>query len=292
MSGGLITLPSAPVAPPPGPAGSPGKYRPPGLAFNRELYAVLAIAQRDVVKLRRDHWRLAVSLVFPVMLVVGLGYVLEPNTGEASSADALGLAFSGVLAATLFQSAAAGMVSIVEDRENDFARQLFVAPIARLSLVSGKVAGEVLVALVEGTLLVGLALVFGVHAAPLQLLFLVGPCVACCVLGAAFGLATVAALPNQRSAMQVFQFLIIPQYVLSGLLVPRHNLPAALSALAWAMPMRYAVDLVRSAYYAGNPHYASVVTLSPVWDSAVLLALCAGFMLAGATIFQHRERRK
>ncbi len=79
----------------------------------------------------------------------------------------------------------------------------------------------------EGNLLIGVALVFGVHAAPLQLLVLVGPCVACCLLGAAFGLATVAALPNQRSAMQVFQFLIIPQYVLSGVLVPRHNLPGA-----------------------------------------------------------------
>ncbi len=39
------------------------------------------------------------------------------------------VAFTGVLAASLFQSAAAGMISIAEDRENDFARELFVTPV-------------------------------------------------------------------------------------------------------------------------------------------------------------------
>ncbi len=71
------------------------------------------------------------------------------------------------------------------------------------------------------------ALAFGVRIWPSQLALPLGPCLACCLLGGAFGLATTAVLPNQRSAMQIFQFLIIPRYVLGGVLVPLRNFPPA-----------------------------------------------------------------
>jgi ABC-2 type transport system permease protein len=258
--------------------------------WRHQLNALAAIAGRDLTKLLRDRLRLAVSLVIPVMLVVGLGNVLGPTIGRASGLDELEVAFSGVLAATLFQSAAAGMVSVVEDREADFARQLFVAPVARLSLLAGKVAGETCVALAQGVLLVVFALAFGVHAGPARLGLLLGPAVACCLLGAAFGLATVAALPSQRSAMQVFQFLIIPQYVLGGVLVPLHGVAPAVGALAWAMPLHYGVDLLQAAYYAGNPAYHSVVALGPAPDGAALAALTVALLAAGTALFVHRER--
>ena len=95
-----------------------------------------------MIKLLRDRPRLAVNLAFPVLLIGGLGAVLQPTVGRVTGLNAVTLAFTGVLAASLFQSAAAGMISIVEDRENDFSRELFVAPVPRLTLVAGKVAGE------------------------------------------------------------------------------------------------------------------------------------------------------
>jgi ABC-2 type transport system permease protein len=101
-----------------------------------ELSAVLAIAQRDVIKLVRDRPRLAVNLAFPILLVAGLGNVLQATVGQVTGVDAVTLAFTGVLAATLFQSAAAGMISIVEDRENDFSRALFIAPVSRFTLAT------------------------------------------------------------------------------------------------------------------------------------------------------------
>ena len=85
------------------------------------------------------------------------------------------LAFTGVLAASLFQSAAAGMISIVEDRENDFSRELFVTPVARLTLVAGKVAGETLVALCQGIFITLAAVAFGVRMSPGQLAMLLAP---------------------------------------------------------------------------------------------------------------------
>ena len=257
-----------------------------------ELSALVAIAQRDVIKLARDRTRLAVNLAFPVILIAGLGSVLQPTVGRVTGLDAVTLAFTGVLAATLFQSAAAGMVSIVEDRETDFSRELFVTPVSRLTLVGGKIMGESLVAWCQGGCVVVFAALFGVGVAPGQLVRMVGPCVACSLLGGAFGLAAVAAVPNQRAAMQFFQFLIIPQYVLAGVLVPVHGLPEHLNVISWAMPMRYGVELTRAAYYAGSIHYAQVVGVGPVVDGLVIAGLFVTLLAAGTALFEYRERAR
>jgi ABC-2 type transport system permease protein len=257
-----------------------------------ECWAVLAIAQRDVIKLLRDRPRLAVNLAFPILLVAGLGAILQSTVGKVTGLSAVALAFSGVLAATLFQSTAAGMISVAEDRETDFSRTMFVTPVTRLTLVSGKIAGESLVALCQGACVTVFAVAAGVRMSGGQLAALLLPCLACCLLGGAFGLATVAALPNQRSAMEIFQFLIIPQYVLGGVLVPLHDVPGYLNVLAYAMPLRYAVDLMRAAFYHGMPGYREVVSGGPVLDVAVIGGLVVVLMLAGALVFDYRERTR
>lgn len=267
----------------------------PGHASSRnglaaELNALLAIAQRDLTKLLRDRARLAVNLAFPVLLIAGLGGLLQATVGRVTGVSTVTLAFTGVLAASLFQSTAAGMISIVEDRENDFSRQLFVAPVSRLTLLAGKMAGEAVVAVSQGLLITAFAVAIGVRPSGWQLLGLAVTGAACCLLGSAFGLATVAALPNQRSAMEVFQFLIIPQYILGGVLVPLNGAPRLLGDLAWLMPMRYCVDLSRATFFAGQPAYARVVTEGAAADLAVIGCLTVVLLAAGAMVFEHRER--
>lgn len=255
-----------------------------------EAGGLAAIAQRDLTKLLRDRLRLAVSLAFPVLLIGGLGNALQSTVGKATGLDAVTLAFTGVLAATLFQSAAAGMISLVEDRETDFSRELFVTPVSRLTLVGGKVVGETLVSLFQGLLVVVFAVIFGVSVSLRQAVLLAGPAVGCCLLGAAFGLATLSALPNQRAAMQFFQFLLIPQYVLAGVIVPISGLAGWLRVVAWAMPMSYGVELTRAGYYSGSGGYSKVVSAGPVVDVAVMAALFVGLLVGGAALLEYRER--
>jgi ABC-2 type transport system permease protein len=258
----------------------------------RELSATLAIAQRDLIKLLRDRPRLAVNLAFPILLVAGLGSVLQPTVGKVTGVSAVTLAFTGALPATLFQSTAAGMISIAEDRENDFSRTLFVAPVTRLTLVTGKILGETLVALLQGGCVVAFAAAIGVRITAGQLAALVLPALGCCLLGGAFGLVTMSSLPSQRSAMDVFQFLIIPQYVLGGVLVPLRGVPGYLDVIAGAMPLRYAVDLARGVFFHGMPGYRQVVMTSPVLDAAVIVGMFVAAMTAGALIFDYRERTR
>jgi ABC-2 type transport system permease protein len=153
---------------------------------------------RGVTKLMRDRPRLAVNLAFPVLLIGGLGSILEPTVGRVTGLNAATLAFTGVLAASLFQSAAAGMISIVEDRETDFSRELFVTPVSRLTLVTGKVAGETLVAFCQGIFIVGFAVVFGVRMSPGQLGGVLVP-----IRGTAFYLNVAAHLMPMRYVVEL-----------------------------------------------------------------------------------------
>lgn len=264
--------------------------REPRLAL--QFSGVAAIAQRDLLKLLRDRPRLAVNLAFPLFLVAGLGSLLQPTVGAVTGLKAVTLAFTGVLAATLFQSAAAGMISIVEDRETDFTRVLFVTPVARATLIAGKVCGECLVALVQAACVLAFAVAIGVPVPAGRLLALVPVCAGACLLGAGFGLATVAVLPTQRSAMDVFQFLIIPQYVLAGVLVPLHGTAPWLRAVSLVMPLRYAVDLTRAAYYAGTAGYREAVVGRPVIDAAVTVGLAVLLLAGGGRLFAYRERAR
>lgn len=257
-----------------------------------QAWSLLAIAGRDVTKLLRDRTRLLVSLAFPVLVFAGLGSVLQPTLGRVTGLNAINLIFTGVLAATLFQSAAAGLMSLIEDRETDFAREMFVAPVSRVTIVAGKVIGECLVALVQGVGIVVIAVLVGVRLDPGQALLLVPASVGSALLGAAFGLAALAALPNQRVALQVMPFVILPQYFLAGVVAPLRGLPGYINGLGWAMPMRYPVNLTRAAYYLGQPGYGRAVAESPLLDAAVMAGLFVVLLLLGALLFEYRERSR
>jgi ABC-2 type transport system permease protein len=89
--------------------------------------------------------------------------------------------------------------------------------------------------------------------------------------------------------MQVFQFLIIPQYVLGGVIAPLHALPTWLGVVGWAMPLRYGVELTRASFYANSRGYAQVVTLGPLADAGIMAGLFTVLLVAGASAWGRRE---
>src|SRR5579883_2916516 len=112
----------------------------------REVNAIATIAYRDVLKFVRDPARLVATLILPILFLGLFGEGLQATLGSGLGYDYLTFVFLGVFAQTLFQSTALGIVSLIEDRENDFAQEMFVSPISRYSLVFGKIVGESVVA--------------------------------------------------------------------------------------------------------------------------------------------------
>jgi ABC-2 type transport system permease protein len=257
-----------------------------------EVSALLIVAQRDLSKFLHDRARLAVSLAFPLIVIAGLGGVLGPVLSRVPGLNATTFAFTGVLAATLFQSAAMGIISLIEDRETDFSREMFVSPVRRITIVAGKLVGESAVALCQGVGVVIMAPLLGVRPSAMQIAVLLPTAIACCLAGAAFGLVTLVSLPSRRTAQHVFSFLILPQFALSGVLAPLHGLSPVLEVLSYLMPLRYAADLMRAAFYAGTPNYAASVSGNPLIDVLVLSGFTAVCLVIGSRAFAHSERTR
>ena len=94
--------------------------------MNHELNAILAIAGRDVTKLLRDRTRIIFSFMFPLIFIGILGQSLQANVASSLGFNLLLFTFIGVTAQTLFQSSASGIISLVTDRDSDFAQDMFV----------------------------------------------------------------------------------------------------------------------------------------------------------------------
>jgi ABC-2 type transport system permease protein len=257
-----------------------------------ELNAVMAIAYRDLLKFIRDPSRLVATVITPLVMVGALGGSLQASFGSEAGINLLVFTFTGVYALTMFQTTAFGIISLLQDRETDFAQEMFVSPISRYSIVFGKIAGETLVALPQALAIIAFALIVRVEFTFAQLVSLVPTGISACLLGGAFGLVVLSNISTQRAANQVFPFLVLPQYFLAGVFNPLQGLPWYLDAVSRLAPLRYAVDLIRSAYYAGQPDYPEVV-LEPFAYNFMLMSVLFGvFLVVGTFLFVRRERNR
>src|SRR5205085_12460788 len=124
--------------------------------------------------------------------------------------DLLVVTFTGVLAQTLFQSTAVGVISLIEDRENDFSQEIFVPPISRYSIVIGKILGESLVALPQALGILAFGFVAGVPLSLEKIVQMLPVAIVVCLFGGAFGVLVLSSLNSQRAANQIFPFIMLP----------------------------------------------------------------------------------
>lgn len=260
--------------------------------MNKELNALLTIAYRDWLKLLRDRGRMLASLIFPFVFIGILGTSLQTNLSAGVGYDFMTFVFLGVMGQTFFQSTASGLISLIEDRENDFSQEIFISPISRYTILAGKILGETLVALTQGIGIIAFGLLVRVPFSLMEVIRLTPAVLTVCFFGGAFGLIVMTNLKNQRTANQIFPFLLFPQFFLAGVFNPIRELPWYLWILSRIAPMTYAVDFIRSLYYWGRPEYGKTVLFSPLVNLFVIAAMTAIFMIIGTYLFVRNERNR
>lgn len=258
----------------------------------KNLNAIFTIAYRDVTKFVRDRSRIVATFMFPIIFVGILGSSLQSNLADGAGYNFLTFVFIGTLGQTLFQSTASGIISLIEDRENDFSQEMFVSPISRYSIILGKILGESLVAYLQifGILILGVLMRVPLSAPDIVRILPLGIFV--CLLGGAFGVLVMSQLNSQRAANQIFPFIILPQFFLAGVFSPIKELPPVLYVLSRAAPMTYAVDFIRGVYYWGKPEYTRVVLFHPLFNFGVIAALSVGMIGLGTYFFINNERNR
>ncbi len=156
--------------------------------------------------------------------------------------------------------------AIVREREQGTLEQLIVTPIKSWELMLGKILPFVAIALVNVALTVGVGMFwFGVPVAGsipllfgLSLIFLLGS------LGLGVLISNIST--NQMQAMYIASFIIIPAFILSGLFVPRYNMPRLTYFAGYLLPVTYYLEIVRGIITKG----VGITYLWPwVWPMAV-----------------------
>lgn len=258
----------------------------------KELNGILAIATRDLIKFLRDKPRFFGTFMFPIIFIGVLGGSLQANIGKQIGFNYLTFVFIGVIAQTLFQSTAAGVIFLIQDRESDFSQEIFVSPISRYSIIFGKILGESLVSFAQ---IVGILFFGFITQVPINLsslIIIISLFLIPAFLGGAFGVLVLANLGTQRAAQQIFPFVLFPQFFLSGVFSPIKELPPHLFVLSRITPMTYAVDFIRGIYYFGKPEYSKIVINHPLINLGIILTLFIVFIVIGTYMFVSKERNR
>ena len=254
-----------------------------------ELSGVLTLAHRDLIKLLRDRTRIIADFSFPLIFIGILGTTLQAGFGAASGINLMQYVFTGVLAQTIWQSGALGVISLIADREQDFSQEIFVSPISRYSIIFGKILGESLVAMPQGIAIIAFGMILGVPFTLGTLVAMIPILLLIAIYGGAFGVLILSRLDSQRQANQIFPFVMLPQFFLAGVFNPVMSLPLPLEILSKLSPMRYAVDVMRNIFYPSG----SGIALTDLWTNLAVIGVeFVVFMLIGTAGFVRAERNR
>ena len=116
--------------------------------------------------------------------------------------------------------------------------------------------------------------------------------VAVCLFGGAFGVLVLGSIRTQRAANQVFPFIMLPQFFLSGVFLPVDKQKPLLSLLSQLSPMRYAIDLIRGAFYVGRTDAAEAVLRSVAFNLGLMGILFVVFLVIGTARFVKQETQR
>jgi ABC-2 type transport system permease protein len=245
---------------------------------------MMAVLEREVLKLLRQRGRLLSSMVRPVLwlLVIGAGFAAVQ--GEAGRPGYQTFLVPGVLGMTLLFGAMLAALSTVYDKESGVMRMLMIAPIEHYWIAVAKALGATLSALVQALMLLLILGLLGFLSRevslPLLALGLVATALACASLGMLVA-AWSRTLDNFAAMMNL---VIFPVFFLSGSLYPVQQLPAALRVVATLNPYTYGVDLLKHAGIAG-PTVASAADFPIGLDVAVLVGFSVGALAVAGMRF-------
>ena len=251
-----------------GPAGAdvlrPGDGRP-----SPPLTRVAAMLAMELRLTSRRLENLFVTLLLPAVLLLFFGSVeILP---EAETALPGAPPIDGVLPAILATAiVAAGLVNLGIstgfERSYGVLKRLGASPLTRGQLMAGKVGTIVVVEVIQAMLLVGLAVVlFGWGPGPE---WNPAAVIAAVLLGtavfSAMGLFFAGTL-RAEATMALTNALFLLALLVGGLLVPAHQLPGLLGALASLLPTAALADALRIGLGASTGDLAGPLGLLAAW---------------------------
>ena len=220
-----------------------------------------------VLTIRQPVW-IVMGMMVPVLYLVLFGPLLEGATQAAGTGtNAFNWFVPGLIIQIAIFGTAFGGFGLIAELRNGVVERMRVTPISRVSMLLGRSLRDVVILMVQATIMIVLAIPFGLEidlqslVAVLGLLVLIGLSVA--PLSYAGGLI----LKSEDAFAPVVNAIALPLLLLSGILLPMALAPDWLQFLSTINPLTHAVDAARALFNGdwGNPDIALGVTISAIF---------------------------
>ena len=247
--------------------------------------AIYVLWLREMKRFMRAKSRVLGMISRPLFFLIflGLGFRKIPITELTGNIDYIEFLVPGIIGmAMLFSSVSAG-ISLLWDREFGFLKEIMVAPVSRISIVLGRIAGGTTTGLIQSLLILFVSFLMGFKLRgifPLlsSIVFMV--LIAITFIG--LGLIFASKMKDIHGFGVIMNFIIFPLFFLSGALFPLKNLPKWIQYISYINPLTYGVDGLRG-----------VLTGVSSWPPIFNLVICIGFstvmVLLGAYLFEKSE---
>jgi len=242
---------------------------------------VYTIWLRSVKRYLRSKSRIVGSLGMPLFLMLVLGFGLDSVVQIPGMEEGyMDFIIPGIVAmSVLFTSVFSG-IQIIWDKQFGFLKATLVAPVSRLEIMIGQTLGGATAAVIQGLILMVLALFIGLH--PLGIagfLIAVGFMALIGVTFTALGIAIASRMEDMHGFQLIMNFIVFLIFGLSGALFPIDGLPDYIRPLTLADPLTYGVEGIRY----GLSGTAQIHPLT----SLIVMIVCAALMIVvGAYLFR------
>ncbi|MFX1509289.1 MAG: ABC transporter permease [Promethearchaeota archaeon] len=253
--------------------------------------AIYVVLLRELKRFWRARARIIASIAQSFFFLLILGFGIGGLFGGAMGGSYLTYIAPGIIAMSLLFASVFSGVSVIFDRQFGFFKEMLVAPVSRTSIITGKIFGGAITAVIQGLLILVVSAVLGAFL--LDLRFAIGILAGIGVMlliTAGFvglGVAIGSALTDFHAFQLISTFIIWPLFMLSGVFFPIDTAPIPLQVVMLADPLFYGVELLR---------FCLVGYITPIlgpWGPFIALGVLGGFSLLmiaiGTYLFSRAE---
>lgn len=244
------------------------------------LTAVYILWLREMKRFFRAKSRVVGTMAMPLLFLIflGFGFGRVNIPGISQNLNYINFLVPGIIGMSLlFTSTFAGL-SVLWDREFGFLKEIMVAPVSRVSIALGRIAGGISTSLFQGIsiLIISLLLGFkikGLISLLLSILFMA-------LVSATFvamGLGIASQMKDIHGFSLIMNFLIFPLFFLSSALYPIQNLPPIFRGLSYIDPLTYGVDGLRG-FLVGSSYFPLFLDILSISGFSILTILVSAFL--------------
>lgn len=158
-----------------------------------------------------------------------------------------------------------------------------MTPVSRVALLVGRILRDVVLLLVQASLLLVVAVPFGLRTSPAGALIALGFVALMGSAVASLSSALALTLKSEDALGSMLNTWLMPMLLLSGVMLPMSFAPAWLDLVSRFTPFRYIVDAIRHVF-AGD-----LTALAVPSGAALALALSLSAMAFGALTYRRQS---